>query len=268
MTIVRVICIVTTIVAVFVIAVARLITLSGISPIPIRFLVIAISTIVALTLWGIFDRRSPMFGRIISRVKPRTPAVAITFDDGPTEPYTSQILDVLRAYDARATFFVLGLRAAAHPDVVRRLVEEGHEIANHGWDHQPLPLRSIAHIRQTIRRTSDTIAEIAGRRPALFRAPFGWRNPWLNRSARLEACEPIAWSVGVNDTDRPGSGVIARRAIRGLQNGAIVLLHDGRSLDPAPDASQVVDALPSILRAARERGYRMLTVSDLMADAK
>lgn len=239
---------------------------AGYSPMTMRYQVAATLVLDALVLWAIFDRRAPVFGVLVSRARPGSPAVALTFDDGPTERYTSQILDVLRKYDARATFFVLGLQAQAHPQVVRRAVAEGHEVANHGWDHAPLPLRGPAAIRRTIARTSNVVFQITGCRPRLFRAPYGWRNPWVNRAARLEGCEPVAWTVGVYDTDRPGAGAITRRSIAGLSSGAILLLHDGRSLDPSPDASQVVEALPAILEAGRARGLRFLTLSGLLAD--
>ena len=222
----------------------------------------------ALFIYAVFERRAPVWGRIVSRGRPRTPAIAITFDDGPTEPYTSQILDVLRAFGARATFFVLGARAQDAPDVVRRAAREGHEIGNHTWDHAALPLRTPSAMRVTIRRTSDLVQDITGRRPRVFRAPFGWRNPWLDGAARREGCEPIAWTVGVYDTDRPGVDTIVSRAIEGFVDGSILLLHDGRSLDPEPDASQVVDALPRILNEAQRRGLRLLTVSQLLTESR
>ncbi len=222
----------------------------------------------ALFIYAVFERRAPVWGRIVSRGRPRTPAIAITFDDGPTEPYTSQILDVLRTFGARATFFVLGARAQDAPDVVRRAAREGHEIGNHTWDHAPLPLRMPSAMRMTIRRTSDLVQDITGLRPRVFRAPFGWRNPWLDGAARREGCEPIAWTVGVYDTDRPGVETIVSRAIEGFVDGSILLLHDGRSLDPEPDASQVVDALPRILSEAQQRGLRLLTVSQLLAESR
>lgn len=268
MTIARIVAVVALVSALLIIIVASLWAVAGLAPIRMRTWVLLMLLLDAVLLWGIFERRAPVFGRIVSGVRPRTPAVALTFDDGPTEPYTSQILDVLRTYDTRATFFVLGTRAASAPGVVRRAAEEGHEIANHGWDHEALPLHGPVYTRATIGRTSALVAKITGRRPRLFRAPFGWRNPWTDWSARREGCEPVAWSVGVYDTARPGAAAIARRAIEGLRDGAILLLHDGRSLDPSPDASQVVEALPTILQAARERGLRLLTLSALLADSE
>ena len=266
MTIARIVAVVVALGAVFVILFAQLSTVVGLMPLRLSIRIAVMLVVDAVLLWAIFERRAPIFGRIISRARPRTPAIALTFDDGPTEPYTSQILDVLRAYDAHATFFVLGVRARANPDVLRRATAEGHEIANHGWDHKALPLRGPAYTRDTIGRTSALIAQLTGRRPRWFRAPFGWRNPWVNRSARLEGCRPVAWSVGVYDTDSPGATTIARRAIEGLRTGTILLLHDGRSLEPSPDASQVVEAVPIILAAARERGFKPLTLSALLAN--
>jgi peptidoglycan/xylan/chitin deacetylase (PgdA/CDA1 family) len=220
----------------------------------------------ALLLFATFERRAPLWGRVVSRGSSRTPAVALSFDDGPTEPYTAQILSVLRTYNAKATFFVLGARAAANPWTLRGVVAEGHEIGNHTWDHQALPLKTPAFIQSTIRRTSDAVEHIAGVRPTLFRPPFGWRNPWVIDAARREGCETVAWSVGVNDTDRPGATVIVDRATSRIRDGAILLLHDGRSFDPNPDASQVVAALPAILRELQRRGLRVVTVSQLLAE--
>src|ERR1041385_2852497 len=235
---------------------------------PMRVWILTGVGVNALLIYAVFERRAPIFGRIISRGRPRAPAIATTFGDGPTEPYTSQILDVLREFRAPATFFVLGARVESAPQVIRRAVQEGHEIGNHTWDHAALPLRAPAAIRSTIRRTSDAVENITGARPRLFRAPFGWRNPWLNGAARREGCEPIAWTTGVHDTDRPGVNAIVTRAIEGLVDGSILLLHDGRSFDRNPDASQVVAALAPILREAQRRRLRLLTVSELLAESK
>jgi peptidoglycan/xylan/chitin deacetylase (PgdA/CDA1 family) len=209
--------------------------------------------------------RARWFGRVVDRGRRDRPLVAVTFDDGPNEPYTSRVLDILEAFDARATFFVLGARVEQWPHVVARMAAEGHEIGNHAWDHWPLAFAGPRSTARQIRRTSDRIQAITGVRPRLFRAPYGWRAPWTSWVARREGCATVAWTTGVYDTARPGADRIVERALRGLGNGCILLLHDGRSLDAAPDASQLVEALPTILRAAQERGYRLVTVSELMA---
>ena len=223
-----------------------------------------------IILVGMLERRAPLFGRIWWRGSATRPAVALTFDDGPTEPNTSRILDVLKAHGVKATFFVLGVNAERHPDVIKRLVAEGHEVGNHTYDHYVLPLKGPAHIRAQVRITSDLIERASGLRPALFRPPHGWRNPWVDNAARAEGVEPVAWSLGVYDTDQPGADVIRARVRQGLVNGAVILLHDGKSLEPSPDASQLVEALPGIIADARQQGLAFETLSQMRAagDAK
>jgi peptidoglycan/xylan/chitin deacetylase (PgdA/CDA1 family) len=221
----------------------------------------------SVLLAGVFERRAPVFGPVFWRGRKDRRAVAITFDDGPNEPYTSQVLDILRLLGVPATFFVLGKNAARAPAAVKRAVREGHEIGNHGYDHGVLPMKGPSHIRDQIVTTSDLVEEVTGARPALFRPSHGWRNPWVNRTARKAGCLPVAWTLGVWDTDRPGAEKIVRRTLKGLRNGSIVLLHDGRGAETDADASQLVEALPTIIRTARDRGYRFVTVSDMVREA-
>jgi peptidoglycan/xylan/chitin deacetylase (PgdA/CDA1 family) len=217
----------------------------------------------AVVLYAMLERRAPVFGRIRWRGPTDHPVVSLTFDDGPNEPWTSRVLDVLRQADVKATFFLLGNNAERYPEAVRRIAAEGHELGNHTVDHHVLPLTGPGRIRSTIRATSDIIERICGVRPRLFRAPHGWRNPWVDRIARQEGCEPVAWTLGVYDTDRPGADVIRDRVVGGLANGCIILLHDGRGTALRADASQVVDALPGIIDQARRRGYRFATAGRL-----
>jgi len=216
-------------------------------------------------LVGMLERRAPLFGRIVWRGRANERRIALSFDDGPNEPVTSQLLDVLREHDVHATFFMLGANVDRHPGTVRRLIADGHEVGNHTYDHGVLPLRGPEAIRQAIRRGGDAIERASGVRPRLFRAPHGFRNPWVDRVARDEGCEPVAWTLGVFDTARPGAEVIRARVSEGLSNGCIVLLHDGRGTNPGADASQVVDALPGIIADARASGFSFATVGELMA---
>ncbi|MCX6546084.1 MAG: polysaccharide deacetylase family protein [Acidobacteria bacterium] len=219
----------------------------------------------AVALYAMLERRALVFGRIWWRGPVQYAVISLTFDDGPNEPHTSRVLDVLERAQVKATFFVLGANAERYPETVRRIVADGHELGNHTVDHAVLPLRGPRHIRAAIRGASDIIERIGGVRPRLFRAPHGWRNPWVDRVAREEGCEPVAWTLGVYDTDRPGADVIRRRVIDGVSNGCIVLLHDGRGLELRADASQVAEALPGIIDEARRRGYRFATVGQLIA---
>ncbi len=220
-----------------------------------------------LLIYAVFDRSAPVFGRIFWKGPKDLFAISITFDDGPNEPYSSRILDILKSLDVKATFFVLGERAERFPDMVRRAVTEGHEIGNHTYNHEVLPLKSPSYIRDQIQKTTDLVEKISGARPRLFRAPHGWRNPWLNRSALTAGCTPVAWTLGVWDTDRPGADVIVQRTLKGLKNGCVLLFHDGCGTQHGADASQLVEALPVIVKEAQRLGYKFLKLSDMIQEA-
>jgi peptidoglycan/xylan/chitin deacetylase (PgdA/CDA1 family) len=222
----------------------------------------------AVLLVGVFDWRSPMFGRIFWRGPRRLPAISLTFDDGPNEPYTSRVLDILASFGVKATFFMIGENVERFPEAAGRVARAGHEIGNHTYDHGVLPLRSPGYIRDQIARTSDLIERATGSRPTLFRAPHGWRNPWLARTVRSAGCEPVAWMLGVWDTSRPGAAAITERTLHGLSNGCLLLLHDGRGTEHGADASQMVEALPEIIRKAHAAGYRFVTLSGMLEEAR
>jgi peptidoglycan-N-acetylglucosamine deacetylase len=221
-----------------------------------------------LLIAGVFDWRSPIFGRIFWKGPRDLRAVALTFDDGPNEPYTSRVLEILKSLGVKASFFMIGENVERFPEAAGRVAREGHEIGNHGYDHGVLPLRSAAYIRAQIEKTGEAIERATGSRPALFRAPHGWRNPWLARAARGAGCVSVSWTLGVWDTSRPGAGAIAERTLRGLSNGCVVLLHDGRGTEHGTDSSQLVEALPGIIRGAREAGYRFLSLSEMIEEAR
>jgi peptidoglycan/xylan/chitin deacetylase (PgdA/CDA1 family) len=221
----------------------------------------------AVLLVAMLERRAPLFGRVYWRSTTERRQVAITFDDGPTEPDTDRILDILRDKGVKATFFVLGRRAEALPAIVARAAAEGHEIGNHGYDHAVLPLRGPAFTRRQIEWTSTIVERACGSRPRLFRASHGWRNVWVGREAARAGCQVIGWTLGVWDTDRPGAEVIRQRVGRGIGPGCILLLHDGRGMESEADASQVVEALPGIIDSLRRAGYSLVTVSEMMKES-
>lgn len=226
-------------------------------------LVSVAALVLAVVLVGMFERRAPIFGRVFWRGSRRRRQVAITFDDGPSA-HTPAILDILAGLHVNVTFFVLGMNAERHPEVVARAAREGHEIENHGFDHRVLTLAGRAAIADQIARTSAIIERLTGIRPSLFRASHGWRNPWVNPTARRHGLRVAGWTLGVWDTDRPGADVIARRTLTGVRPGCVVLLHDGRGIEAEPDATQVVQALPAIIGGLREQGYELVTLSSLI----
>jgi peptidoglycan/xylan/chitin deacetylase (PgdA/CDA1 family) len=202
-----------------------------------------------------------LFGRIPWRGRRGRGLVAITFDDGPNEPYTSQVLEALRRHGARATFFLLGQAVERHPETARRILAEGHAVGSHTFHHRKLHFLSPREIAREIDLGEAALQGAGVQSHRLFRAPHGLKSPFLLRILRQRNLRLVAWTDGVWDTDRPGAGVIAERALSKLRDGEILLLHDGK---PGLNRAQTAEALEEILRACREQGLRCVTVPELL----
>lgn len=213
---------------------------------------------IGATAHGAFHRNSPVFGRALGRLPTRERRVALTFDDGPNPVATPRILDTLRAEGVLATFFLLGRHVEQWPGIARRVVDEGHAIGNHGFSHRRLLFRSPSYVREDLTFGTDAIVRATDSRPRYFRAPHGFRSPWVTPIASRLGQRTIGWTLGVWDSDAPGADVIARRAVDGTRPGTILLLHDGDGYDPAGDRTQTADALPRIIRELRARGYEFV----------
>jgi peptidoglycan-N-acetylglucosamine deacetylase len=214
-----------------------------------------------LAAHGTWHRNSWIFGPVLNRLPNVTDAVSITFDDGPNPVATPLILDVLRDEGVHATFFVLGRYAERWPALVQRMADEGHQLGNHGYWHRKLHRRSPAYVRDDLMRGAEAIERASGGvKPTVFRAPHGFRSPWVTPIAASLGQRTIGWSLGVWDSARPGAAEIVRRALDGLRGGSILLLHDGDGYDPDGDRLQTVEALPLIIRGLRDRGLRFITL--------
>jgi peptidoglycan/xylan/chitin deacetylase (PgdA/CDA1 family)/uncharacterized membrane protein YbhN (UPF0104 family) len=224
-----------------------------------------ICMIVLVLAWASFTPNAPLFGRVVTGRGTRDRVLALTFDDGPSEEWTPHVLDALRAKGARATFFVLGRHVEAHPELVRRMSEEGHEIASHGYDHALLTFASQADVELQLERTERSLTRALGEasRARMFRAPHGFRNPFVTRATARRGYEVVGWTKGVWDTAKPGVDAIVRRTIGGFRPGGILLLHDADGSGAGDDRSQTAEAVPQILERAHAAGYELVTVSDL-----
>ena len=214
-----------------------------------------------LAAHGTWHRNSWVFGPVLNRLPGGDNAVSITFDDGPNPHATPLILDSLRDEGVRATFFVLGRHADRWPELVRRMADEGHQLGNHGYWHRKLHRHGPGYVREDLRRGTAAIERASGGvRPHVFRAPHGFRNPWVTPIAASLGQRTIGWSLGVWDSARPGASEITRRALSGLRAGSILLLHDGDGYDPDGDRLQTAEALPAIIRGLRARGLTFTTL--------
>lgn len=213
---------------------------------------------------GVLWPHCGMYGEAHSHGRIGSRSVALTFDDGPHPVTTRAVLEILRAYDVRATFFVLGHKVLAHPEVVREIRAAGHTLGVHGFQHDHLfCLRTSHYAIAQIQRTQRAVERACGVTPTLFRPPVGFASHLTFRGAERAAVRVIAWSVRSLDglrTARPAR--VAQRVITHLEDGAIVLLHDAAERDDFTPAS--IAALPQILDALRARAYRAVSVDELL----
>ena len=193
-----------------------------------------------------------------AQVRVDQPYIAMTFDDGPSAENTPRLLEMLKQRNIKATFFLIGQNVAANPDLVRRILADGHEIGNHSWTHPQLSKLSDDRVTMEITKTQDAIKDASGFTPSLLRPPYGAITPrqreWVEDRFGLNV---ILWSVDPFDWKRPGASVITQRILSQVRPGAIILSHDIHK--------QTVDAMPATLDGLIAKGYKFATVSQLIA---
>jgi peptidoglycan/xylan/chitin deacetylase (PgdA/CDA1 family) len=226
---------------------------------------LAFGALVAYATWGVLWPQCGMYGDALARGRVGARRVALTFDDGPHPVTTRAVLELLRAHHARATFFVLGHKVQAYPELVREIHAAGHTLGIHGFQHDRLfSFRSPRYARQQIERTRQAILDACGVAPNLFRPPVGFASYRTFRGAEQAGVRLVAWSVRSLDGLRGADPArVARRVVNHLEDGAIVLLHDAAEHDDFTPAS--IAALPAILRALHERGLVAVNVEQLQA---
>jgi peptidoglycan-N-acetylglucosamine deacetylase len=193
-----------------------------------------------------------------AQVRVDQPYIAMTFDDGPSAENTPRLLEMLKQRNIKATFFLIGQNVASNPDLVRRILADGHEIGNHSWTHPQLSKLSDDRVTMEITKTQDAIKDASGFTPSLLRPPYGAITPrqreWVEDRFGLNV---ILWSVDPFDWKRPGASVITQRILSQVRPGAIILSHDIHK--------QTVDAMPATLDGLIAKGYKFATVSQLIA---
>jgi peptidoglycan/xylan/chitin deacetylase (PgdA/CDA1 family) len=211
---------------------------------------------------------SQLYGRTLTHGNdPRQ--MALTFDDGPNDPHTMHLLDVLARHNAKATFFLIGKYVRQRPDIARAVLAAGHEIGNHTDSHPNLVLVSAARLRQELADCTKSLEDALGSKVTLFRPPFGGRRPNVLRTARSMKLNPVMWSVTGYDWSAKSAAAIVKRVTgqvdsRRKPQGEIVLLHDGGHLAFGTDRSFTVEATQTLLE--RYVGKQFVTTSGLRQD--
>lgn len=221
--------------------------------------VVAITIFVAVTaflVWASADVRSGIYLGMLCRTMTHRRVVALTFDDGPDAEETPRVLDVLKRHGVRATFFVVGERIEAHPELLLRMLSEGHTIGNHTSTHTAsLPLKRSRTIAEEIDRTRTLVTRLTGFRMRLFRPPFGVTNPNVARAVRRTGVVSVGWSIRSLDTMKGDRQRVLERILSHLHPGGVVLLHDR-----VEGAAELLDKLLVELKA---RNYTAATVDEL-----
>lgn len=231
-------------------------------PPPLWLAALCAAGYLAIVLSGVLFLSLRMYADALVRGPEGARGVALTFDDGPDPKHTRAVLDALARAGAKATFFVIGEKAEAHADVVREIVRRGHGVGVHGFAHDRLfSLRGPRRVRADLERAITSLERITGRRPALFRPPIGHTNPTIARVAEQLGLTTIGWSVRARD-GLPGTKPrdVVLRVRRGLEDGAIVLLHDAAERgDREPPA---VAALPEVLDALATQNLPVVALDE------
>lgn len=229
---------------------------------------IAVAVLTAFLVWASADVGSGVYLKALCRRRsgrsgsPNDGAgpagcVALTFDDGPDPTMTPRVLEVLRRHGVQATFFLIGERVTGNPELVRRIVAEGHTVGNHTFTHSPcFPLWRGSRVRQELAATGRAVEAAAGVRMRLFRPPFGVTNPVIGRAVREAGLQPVGWSRRSLDTFAwRRRGAVCRSVCRRLRDGDVILLHDR-----CEGADRLLDALIVEIKA---RGQQFVTVDRL-----
>jgi peptidoglycan/xylan/chitin deacetylase (PgdA/CDA1 family) len=213
---------------------------------------------ISISASGPLEPKPPRAPASYNSVNTSRPVVALTFDDGPHPELTPQLLDILRLNGIRATFYVIGRNVETYPEIARRIVSEGHEIANHTWSHPALTSVGASKLSQEIEKTSASIQRVTGRRPTNMRPPYGAINDRVRQAIfRDHGLDVIMWSCDPLDWKRPGAEVVRQRLVNGATPGGILLAHD---IHPG-----TIEAMPGTIRDLKAKGYGFATVSQLLA---
>lgn len=204
------------------------------------------------------------YGRTFTGLAHGTRQLALTFDDGPNDPHTQRLLDILARHNVHATFFLIGRYVRQRPDIVRAIANAGHAIGNHTFTHPLLIFKSAAEIRRQLSDCRAAIHDAVGEHSNLFRPPFGGRRPAVLRIARELGLEPVMWNVTGYDWNAPPAPVIEASVVRRIRGGDVILLHDGGHKQLGADRSQTVLATDRLIARYKSQGYDFVTIPEMI----
>lgn len=193
--------------------------------------------------------------------------IALTYDDGPNDPHTLRLLEVLARHNVHATFFLIGRHVQQLPEIARQIAEAGHIVGNHTFSHPLLIFKSAAEIRQQLLSCRSALQDAIGEHSNLFRPPWGVRPPAVLRTARALGLQPVMWSVTGYDWNAPPAAEIEETVASQMRGGDVVLLHDGGHREIGADRSQTVLAADHLIQRYKAEGYEFVTIPEMIRRA-
>jgi len=206
------------------------------------------------------------YGRTFIGLARGSKQMALTYDDGPNDPHTFRLLEVLARHDVRATFFLIGRYVQQRPDVGREIVRAGHVIGNHTFSHPLLIFKSVAEVRRELIDCRSAIQDAIGEHSNLFRPPFGGRRPAVLRVVRELGLVPVMWNVTGYDWNAPPAAAIEGKVSRQVRGGDVILLHDGGHKQMGADRSQTVLATDHLISRYKSEGYKFTTIREMLEE--
>ena len=204
------------------------------------------------------------YGRTFIGAARVTKQIALTYDDGPNDPHTLHLLDVLARQNVRATFFLIGRYVQERPEIARQIAASGHVVGNHTFTHPVLIFKSAAEIVQEISGCRAALQDAIGEHSDLFRPPFGGRRPAVLRIARELGLEPVMWNLTGYDWNAPPAAVIEQKVAKRIRGGDVILLHDGGHKFMGADRAQTVLVTDRLIQRYKAEGYEFVTIPQMM----
>ena len=204
------------------------------------------------------------YGRTFTGLARGSKQIALTYDDGPNDPHTLRLLEVLARHKVHATFFLIGRYVQQRPELAREIVKAGHVVGNHTFTHPLLIFKTAAEIRQELTACGSALQDAVGEHSNLFRPPFGGRRPAVLRIARELGLEPVMWNVTGHDWNAPPAAVIERKVTKQIRGGDVILLHDGGHKAMGADRSQTAVATERLIKRYKSEGYEFVTIQQML----
>jgi len=206
------------------------------------------------------------YGRTFAGLKRGSKQIALTYDDGPNDPHTLRLLEVLARHEVHATFFMIGRYVRQRPDIVLDVARAGHVIGNHTLTHPLLIFESAAQTRTELVECRAALTDAVGKHSNLFRPPFGGRRPVTLRIARDLGFETVMWNVTGYDWNAPSAAHVEKKVMGQMRGGDVILLHDGGHRAMGADRGPTVIATDNLIRKYKDQGFQFMTVTEMMEE--